>query len=339
MRGKYILLNDTAALAANQHLGCNTVTELIHDELQSMGLEHLTSVNSLSEAEKTISSLTGVSLVIMNGEGSVHHDSKRIIGLMAIAKLAKEAGVCTALINTTWQDNSNVLAKYLRYFDIVTVREEKSLSSAKLWCQNAQVVPDLSIKAFSNPLKSQKDSQVAHESVFSLSVIDSMIPASALALRDFALEHGAPMYCMGKKHMRLMTTHDKKIRTSNGNCPKLLERTSQLTTAKACLSGRFHGTIAALCLGQPVIAIPSNTHKICSMLDDIGIKDVSLMDQQWLSDDYRSKKIKLEKRLELWTDSHSKKVSCYITDGRIKINRLFHDIDTLIATREYTDTN
>jgi len=328
---KYILLNDTAILTSNVHSGCSSVTGLIHAELQSIGLTCLASVNSVEEIEDKIYSLEDVALVIMNGEGSVHHDNSRITGLMDFAKLAKDADITTALINSVWQHNSSVMAKYLQYFDIVTVRERRSYEAIKSWHNDVRVVPDLSIKAFSKSLAARSSDGQADQNKYPYVVIDSTKLGVTKKLREFALAQSAPMYYMGFKHWRSLEASEKLIKVGSGYVPKLLESINDLELAKACLTGRFHGAVAGLCAGMPVFALSSNTHKTESMLEDIGIEDVALVDRQWLSYDAQSQRRKLDIRLEKWDAHHRKLVTEYISKACLQIEELFSSVSKLVS--------
>jgi hypothetical protein len=120
-----------------------------------------------------------------------------------------------------------------------------------------------------------------------------------------------------------------------GDCPfpSILSSLDQLASTKGCLTGRFHGLIAALCSNSPVVALPSNTHKIEGLLEDAGISEVSLLPEGWLGFGNHERLDVVLEALDSWSAIRDQRVSAYVTGARSDIEQLFCDIYGLLPAR------
>jgi hypothetical protein len=128
---KISVINDTAkglATTGGLHFGCELVMETLYDLLKTNGHEVVQKVAS-NETSFTIN--PQADLVIVNGEGSLHHNRRR--ELLAVAKEAP-----SILINTVW--DSNDTTEGLEHFNYISCRESYS---AKEMGMGVKVVPDL----------------------------------------------------------------------------------------------------------------------------------------------------------------------------------------------------
>lgn len=128
---KIAIFNDTALGAATTggiHFGCELVMETMLDLLEQNGHEVVQRVPSSVVGEKVDRS---ADLVIVNGEGSLHHNRRKELLLVA-----QEAP--SILINTVWQEmDSNGLLDHFKY---IAARESRSQAEMPV---EADVVPDL----------------------------------------------------------------------------------------------------------------------------------------------------------------------------------------------------
>lgn len=102
---KAILFNDTSAY----HKGCSHVVRYIHEELTSCGHEVWASVPSADLrkgiADKELNMLINRSdIVVVNGEGTMHHDAPAARFILKILSRALEYKKQVFLINTVWQE-------------------------------------------------------------------------------------------------------------------------------------------------------------------------------------------------------------------------------------------
>lgn len=124
---KVTILNDTSG----KHFGCELVMQTYRDQLERVGIEI---IKTIPVKTKNIKVPKGTDLVIVNGEGSLHHGRHRQLVTVANRHPA-------VLLNTVWQNNPNYSA--LHKFKYISVRESFSFNSLPEGLSNVEVVPDV----------------------------------------------------------------------------------------------------------------------------------------------------------------------------------------------------
>lgn len=274
-RHGYILLNDTGRLGRGYHMGTVAACTAIRQSLGQRGLTEIGWANDGAGFDNVLAQAARKpALVVLNGEGTLHHSAPRAVELLEICTRAKDMGLRVAVVNTVWERNSDAMAATLATADAVHVRD--SLSRAALPADSlAQVTPDVSIHLFLQALCGAKSAPV-HD----LAVMDSVVPAISDALLRFAEQEILPMFAMPLGNLRKMR-QDVAAR-SGPVWPRVLQLPDVLTS-RAWVTGRFHGLIAALCAGRPVCALPSNTAKVEGFLLDTGLAEACLLEKGWIN--------------------------------------------------------
>ena len=96
---KVIIFNDTS----RYHKGCEKVMEYMHKDLHKCGHQILASVKGNKDRVDEVQNLfMEADAVIVNGEGTMHHDRPVPHQLLQVIKNAKVLGKKTALINSVW---------------------------------------------------------------------------------------------------------------------------------------------------------------------------------------------------------------------------------------------
>lgn len=96
---KVLILNDTS----NYHHGCFKVMEYLIKEVASKH-QILASVRgNIDIAQWPVDAFDEAELILINGEGTMHHDRPLAIQYLELLREAKRRGKKTALINTVWQ--------------------------------------------------------------------------------------------------------------------------------------------------------------------------------------------------------------------------------------------
>src|SRR6056300_1317993 len=90
---KAVVLNDTN----DYHHGCRKVMEYLHTDLIMNGYE------IISSSRRSYEFLEECDLLVLNGEGTMHHDKPIPHELLSMLKKAKKSGAKTAMINSVWQ--------------------------------------------------------------------------------------------------------------------------------------------------------------------------------------------------------------------------------------------
>ena len=330
---KYILLNDTRKLENYVHLGCNAVTRLIEERMGLSGLSCLGSANFAEECNALLASIeiSHVKLVVLNGEGYVHHDSGRIRDLILFCHEMKKHGVPSVLINTTWHENTATLGQLLNVFDIVAVRDSISLKEIKPWYFDARVIPDISFAAFASTTNFFVGTPNTPANLSKLVVIDHVQNDIAANLAAFAEFHRFPFYLMGPLHIdSLIREVGNNFQIAGVAYPKILQSPAILKNADACVTGRFHGLTAALSIAMPVVAYSSNTPKMAGLLADIGVIDNVLLNSKWISQTRNKQLDSIERLLSTWSNKTHHSVKYFITSAKSQIDILFQDINLLI---------
>ena len=95
-------LNDTSSY----HSGCKKVIEYIKADIHNCGYKLIDSFGSnVKNIQEAHTFIDKVDLVILNGEGSMHHNHRETpTKLLEVLGNAKGQGKKTALINTVWQE-------------------------------------------------------------------------------------------------------------------------------------------------------------------------------------------------------------------------------------------
>lgn len=182
-------------------------------------------------------------MLIVNGEGSMHHSSRRCHSKMAALESALKTGKKAHLINSVWQDNSLLFNKVLKKLDSIIVREDLSkFDLLKNHGIESKVRLDLS---YWSPV----DESVAfRELKRNLVVGDFYDPSIRKFDKIYKHRHFPQPLFVGMRHQ---------------SWSALIK---SLRTASLFVTGRHHGVFAACRAKIPFVAINGNTHKIIGLI-------------------------------------------------------------------------
>jgi hypothetical protein len=145
-----LLLNDTS----DYHSGCAEVVKNIQFDK---------SVKSVTK--KTADTLQkykipeGTTLVILNGEGTMHHDQPAALAWLEVLARAQNKGIETWLVNSIWQEMDQTCADIIKRCTKVEVREILSHLALAEQGVDSKIAPDRSIRS-DVPLAKRKYQQV-----------------------------------------------------------------------------------------------------------------------------------------------------------------------------------
>ena len=278
-----IILGDMRDL---HHHGCEAVTQALIAGLVQQGFEISLVIPGLMW-EQYRDSCLNADLVVINGEGALHHSRPSVNMVLCLAELRKNLCRPTALVNTSWFENSPDLTQRLTAFDIVTVRESRSRNEISEHAPVPMLVPDMAI------LYAMDQSITVEQSQQSM-ISDSTTSSLTKKLRKLALLRyweylpvlARPLKARsGKKSIKIYRM--TKVALSLGFlAPWLLspryhahaigevETLSYLKRLALCngvVTGRFHTVCFAIALGIPFLAISSNTPKIEALLESVSL--------------------------------------------------------------------
>ena len=223
--------------------------------------------------------------VIVNGEGSIHHDSETARRVARLAVRLAEAGVPAYLVNASEEANGTEVRRGLASFRRCYVRDRASADSLADAGIAAEVVPDLTLSWAGAPRWTGGGKR--------LYVTDASETKTSRRLFDLSQGHA------GARFVSLRTTPPKAAdgranRRRRGLVWKrLLARVlppspwaaryadpfgsiesfarAFAEDASGVVAGRYHGLCLALRMRIPVLAVAGNTSKSGALLADAGL--------------------------------------------------------------------
>ncbi|UWU16826.1 polysaccharide pyruvyl transferase family protein (plasmid) [Rhizobium sullae] len=300
-----VLINDTST---KSHIGCRIVVAQILRLAAKAGIKVVAtcSVHVDWRGQGAIlDAMKGADLVIVNGEGTLHHATPQALALAEVASYCRSLGIPSVLINSVYEQNNEQIAEHCSHFAMRFFREPNSAMNAQAAGLECAVVPDLTLSSdFLEPYKGALR-------IGNIIVTDN-------ANREF----GRPTlaHAIGQRGIQFMRmdVSDTKNRFVPSDLEPLVavlpegeRRTTQrvsvmtlvarsafrphmfarmrmkkqldhplsaedllqaISGARAVVAGRFHAACLSLVAGTPFVAMPSNTAKTQGMLRAAGLE-------------------------------------------------------------------
>lgn len=214
--------------------------------------------------------------VIVNGEGSFHHNAPRALGLLALMKTALDTGKKVSLINTTIQAmGAELIRAVLPRLDLIHVRDERSRRELQdqMGIQS-QVTTDLAFLAMLECKDTTWHCLNSHDYVLVTAGVTAQEPALN-ALLD-AIKHvgkQAVYFCIGdgrERDLAVRVCGPKNVPVVDAHDIPWEETASFLRQFPIAISGRHHVNIFLMRAGVPFLPIPSNTWKVDETLKMVG---------------------------------------------------------------------
>lgn len=265
---KAIILNDTRRNIG--HIGCAIVMDNIFYLCKKFDIQVIGSFKHTSVYcnGKYIKLLAEANMVIVNGEGTCHHDQRAALELMKGVEKAKKFGIKCYLINSVWQDNIQ-LNHSLCYFDKIFVRESLSKKSIQDVSNklDVSIVPDLSLYSRDVLLENSQISKLGD-----LIFVDNVNWGATKRLAEKTMFSKAKAFYLmdGLFFLRIRTIKLLAILCKSWILPKIL-KLHHIKSSSLVVTGRFHALCLSLKYSTPCLSIRSNTHKQEGMLIDIGL--------------------------------------------------------------------
>lgn len=276
-----LILNDTARTG---HLGCRLVMQNLKSLCTDHGLQVLAALATMrGDFDFHLRrALPDCDLVLINGEGTMHHDRAGAMILTRAGHSASRGGKPVALLNTVWEENRAANA-LLSCVAAIYARESRSAAAiareAKI---PVHTVPDLSLAA---PSEAEFGTRAARRG--GVLVLDDVRLQACLLLAAYARKRSFAFRCMDFPAWRVPWREQAWLRLAlMGMMPSRLRSGRPVYDADVVVTGRFHGACLAILAGTPFVAMSSNTYKIEGLLDDakLGEGGVLLTDEE-LADD------------------------------------------------------
>lgn len=224
-------------------------------------------------------------LVIINGEGALHHGRPAVAEVIELAK--QRGGKATVLLNTSWFDNPAELTRDLASFAIVSARESASAANIGAHGPQPRVVPDLAIRhALRSGIRWQGGGPAMAGDSTKPDVTRRLRSLAARRNWDYLPALAFPETVRPGKKSRKIHQRARWARALGPFARFLVspryhahavgvastrDYLSRLAASGGVITGRFHTVCFALALRVPFLAVGSNTPKIEAILSDAGL--------------------------------------------------------------------
>ena len=232
------LANDTSDVP---HAGCKAVLRSLVAAIQGAGLaisgRHINGTRDIDEP-----AFAQARILLVNGEGTIHHSGPRARFLLSLIQRAKRQGKRVLLVNALFQQYDAPAEDILANLALLAVREPRSAAFARRFGGKPLILLDSAADpAFLSQGKAHdlKDGRViggTHRHGLIPDLFDDQA-GEKLTLRRLPFE----------------------------------DIVATLRRAEVYLTAQHHGVYAAALAGCPFVTSPSNSHKIESFVDWTGL--------------------------------------------------------------------
>ncbi|RIA56326.1 polysaccharide pyruvyl transferase family protein [Dichotomicrobium thermohalophilum] len=267
-----VLINRTDDIG---HHGCTLVNRQLDALARNAGIEIVAKLPL--HADWDALAPDRFDAVIVNGEGTLHSSNRGARRIAEIPAWAARRGVPAHLINSVYQNNNDTIAAQVARFATIAVRDTRSAAEMSRHGIDPRVVPDLSLTWQVEPAHLTGDkiiingsvSKTARGRLYALSGRDRpYVPITSRPPRD----KDAQRFYDAKRALAMIRPPGVKRAHLRNSIATFDEFVSCLRAhASGIVTGRFHMVTIALCLEIPVMAVPSNTHKIEALLEHLDM--------------------------------------------------------------------
>ena len=339
-----VVLNDTSY---ESHHGCILVMRNLKKLAHKNNLKILATNPTGKDWKKNqliLKQIPKCNLVLVNGEGTLHDAQPVARDLITIAKYVKDNyKIPVVLINSTYQNNGSLMAKYARYFDLIYVRETLSKKDLDKYNIKSKVVPDLSFYTKFKQLKKNKNTQIG--------VTDSTYNDEWVWLLKFAIKNNyryLPILTFPKIKIEKIRTLVSFLRfklfkhivpllkLSGINFPHRIQKMffyidsyekyiNEISNLNFLIVARYHTLCFALKTQTSFLALEKESFRMRGLLDDIGIRRRRIIRSLYLN------KITLEKfNFNKFTKNEKERIRVYTESAPQRIDIMFREILNLI---------
>ena len=334
---KVFIFNDTRY---EYHHGCTMVMSAIFNVLRLRKVSIIGTSpagHNWREDESLLFNLTQADLIIVNGEGTMHHSNHGAHLLAEVAEHCSTIHKPCHLINAVFDSNNIEIANMVRKFDSVYVRENYSKRELKKIDIKSEVIPDLSFYWIGKTTKSRSNKIGITDSVanmglnkllFSkarmmdakyLPILTHPFPVSKRSLKGWLIFLRYLLGYLTYWSIRLFNDITIERKQKYYFTSSSLRYMSKVASCAGLLTGRYHGLCFAIITNTPFLVMSSNSHKIEGLLADIGIGLDRLISK---SDLELENKIKIPE----FSKKELDQILDYSSHAKTRIERMFDDI-------------
>ncbi len=293
----YFLVNDTRY---DNHHGCLTVIRNLHlgmEKRQWHSSGSLPVSSSVTQLKHYQDAIRKARLIIVNGEGSLHHNSRNTRLLLdIISHLQKTHPV--VIVNALWQDNDQESwLPVLKKLSAIYVRDKKSQNQLHNMGIKANYAPDLTFYHYEKYADSSQDRPFDtygctdsvlkpwNQQAFNLTESHSNLEYITLLTAHYSFACHTKHRIKQLKYLIYpflwhwfkapVPIKYKTLRYAKDSTEHFLKHLHQY---QAVCVARYHALCFVIQQNIPFLFVPSNSHKSESLIEEIGLplKNLSL---------------------------------------------------------------
>jgi len=322
---KALLVNDAS-------LGGHHGSALVTEQIKPLGAECGLVITAGWDWNSTTAVLNSITIpfdvVLINGEGSVHHDSKTAVRISSLAKLLRQKGIPAYLINATVEACSSHVIESLSLLRGCYVRDSASRDVLASYGCQARVVPDLTLSTrMTQRRQSNAGPLLLTDCSDELKTAQLMAIASVWpGVRFVSLRCPPPWPDKGSRarkiaiELKCLASLRAAITPWSlryGHAIRLRsEFLDTMASARGIISARYHGVCLALLLRQPFLAVEGNIGKSAALLSDVGL-DHRIVDLQTLET------MSVPPEIPEFTDLEIQKIDAFLSQAQSAARDMF----------------
>lgn len=292
---KMLLLNDTDE--DGTHFGCMRVMRTIRSSLAERGAKNLPSLKvgtNWRDNPEAMRLIDAASVVVINGEGTLHHGKRKGRWLLDAGARVKDRGGRVALINALWQENPPEWAAIAGRFDFLSCRDSQSAAALATqsgrpvsWCGDLSTYTPWHFQAAAPRLGISVSCSVHREVTEKLAQLAARLGGDYMPLTS-QIKTVSPQLTglkrlwrqiYAKNYTRSFLKKFPETKLVNSD----LDYMAEISKHELLVTGRFHAVCLAIVTGTPFVAVSSNSWKIEALLKDIGIDSSRVIPLESLS--------------------------------------------------------
>lgn len=339
MKKIVLVANDTRN---ENHHGCSRVMNAIDKNIM---IREIDTVNYISlrvfwEKDENIKkNILNSDLVLINGEGTLHDDSLYVNSLCSLVNFCFHYNIPIFIVNATISNLSLENLNKIKKSNMIYVRDSSSCKYLADHNIASKIVPDLtfwmyrSFDIFSNEKKvfGYTDSVVKQKT----KTLENYAKVNELQFINIFNNNYVKMEVINCNILNFISLARKKYKKNIKNYFLNKKRKNSgmyesfdhvdfiqsLSKYEFIVTGRYHMVCFCLIMKIPFYAIPSNTYKIESLLNDIGLEN-----HKFIMSDNKNYKIKNF----YFTEEELFNIDKFLINADIEINNMFNEIFTYL---------
>ena len=276
-----VLFNDTRP---HFHHGCDRVMSVLEKKLHHRGITVIATSPVRHEwwlDQALLRTIAQADLLIINGEGTLHHGSKHGVNLLRLAHHEARSGKPLFLINALYQENPAYWGEQIRLFDGVWARDSWSAKElSTVWGTPVDHFADLTLCDGFVEFGSERKGMVVGDSVkkaITRELARVSVRTKGTQLVPTVHRIKSPKGKTGVAAIPRLIYSKIYHTIWNARYPNFAMMPDQdayaalIAGSALHVTGRFHGACFSILTKTPFLTLSSNSWKLEALLADCGL--------------------------------------------------------------------